>query len=152
MSAKAKPLDRPFAPGIWRRATRIARRYQVVMWSEGGEYYGRGLELPGVMADGETPDACMEQTREALAAAVATLLEDDEVPPPPAMTRRDDRVSVALSGDEKELLEATARQQGFRDASHYLRAIALARSGPVNAGRENRGKPDRARVDRTQRE
>jgi predicted RNase H-like HicB family nuclease len=88
MSVKSKRVDRPFAAGIWRRAMDLARRYQVVMWSEDGEYYARGLELPGVMADGKTPDQCMEQTRAALAAAVATLLEDGEVPPPPALTRR----------------------------------------------------------------
>jgi predicted RNase H-like HicB family nuclease len=86
-SAKDKAIDRPFAAGIWRRALDIARRYQVVMWLEDGEYYGRGLELPGVMADGKTPDACMEQTREAMTVAVATLLEDGEAPPRPALTR-----------------------------------------------------------------
>jgi predicted RNase H-like HicB family nuclease len=86
-SGRSKALDRPFDPDVWRRATEIARRYQVVMWFEDGDYYGRGLELPGVMADGKTPDACMEQTREALTVAVATLLEDNEAPPPPQLSQ-----------------------------------------------------------------
>jgi predicted RNase H-like HicB family nuclease len=97
-SAKDKAIDRPFAAGIWRRAQDIAQRYQVVMWLEGGEYYGRGLELPGVMADGKTPDACMEQTREALAVAVATLLEDGDVPPTPVMARQGTRSRSASGG------------------------------------------------------
>jgi len=87
MSVKGKAIDRLFAADVWRRAMDIARRYQVVMWLEDGEYYGRVLVLPGVMGDGKTPDACMEQTREALTVAVATLLEDGEAPPRPSLTR-----------------------------------------------------------------
>src|SRR5438552_2887739 len=71
----SRRLDRPFDPDILRRAKAIARQYQVVMWFEDGEYYGKGVELPGVMADGKTPGRCMSTTREALVGAVAHMIE-----------------------------------------------------------------------------
>src|SRR3954469_9260168 len=80
----AKDFRRLFDPKTLARARRIAATYQVVMWSEDGEYFGRGVELPMTFADGPTPDACMQSTREALAVTVAYMLEQGEPPPPPA--------------------------------------------------------------------
>ena len=52
-----------------------------------GDYYAEGLELPGVMADGKTPDECVKNAREAMTAVVAHLLELGETPPAPANGR-----------------------------------------------------------------
>ena len=64
-------LSRPFAPEVLKRAKQIVGDYQIVLTSEDGEWYGRGLELPQVFGDGLTPEACIESTREELEAAVA---------------------------------------------------------------------------------
>jgi hypothetical protein len=54
------------------------------MWSEKGEYFGRGSELPMTFADVPTPDECMKKTHDALTVAVACMPERSEAPPPPA--------------------------------------------------------------------
>jgi predicted RNase H-like HicB family nuclease len=77
----ALAIDRPFAPSILKKAKAIAERYQVVMWFEDGEYYARGVELPGAGGDGKTPDECMANARESFIALVAYMLESGETPP-----------------------------------------------------------------------
>src|SRR5437868_1020190 len=77
-------VARPFDPDVIRRAREIAGRYKIDVWSEAGEYYGRGVELPNAMNDGPTAAACVENVRDILATTVATMLEDGEAPPPPA--------------------------------------------------------------------
>jgi predicted RNase H-like HicB family nuclease len=90
MSTTKKPkprredvIDRAFSSTILKRAKAIAERYQVVMWFEAGEFYARGVELPGAGGDGKTPDECMRSTRESLTALVAYMLEIGEKPPVP---------------------------------------------------------------------
>lgn len=135
MSAKQKRpsrarLTRPFAKEIWERAEEIAASYQVVIRLEDDEYYGRGLELPGAMDDGKTPDECVKNTREAMAACVAVMLERGETPPAPASgSRRSEQVNIRLSPEEKLLMEESARARGFRGISDYVRALALSGKG-----------------------
>ena len=62
----------------------IAERFQIVLMFEDGEWYGRGLELPLVMADGKTPDECVAATREALMGVASLMLEKGRRPPPPS--------------------------------------------------------------------
>jgi len=62
----------------------IAADYQIVVGTENGHWYGRGLELSHVFGDGATPAACIENTRDALAAAVGYLLERGKPCPRPA--------------------------------------------------------------------
>lgn len=131
MSAKSKntsaKLDRPFDPELLARARGIAKGYQMVLWAEDGEYFGRGLEMPGVMADGKTRTACIDATLEALAFAVATLLEQGQTPPPAAMEgHRTEQVNIRLTIEERLQLEAAAKQQGFRGLADYLRAAGMA--------------------------
>src|SRR3954464_10449747 len=83
-AAAAKDPARPFDPQTVELARAVADRYQLVLRFEDGEWYGRGLELPGIMADGPTPDACARELREALVYAVATLMELGESVPSPA--------------------------------------------------------------------
>jgi predicted RNase H-like HicB family nuclease len=124
--AKRHRLDRPFAANVLANARRTVDGYQVVLWSEGGEWYGRGLELPGVMGDGTTPDRCVANVREALVAAVAHLIETGEAVPPGAGERRTEQVNVRLTPTEKLDLEAAAQREGYQGVSDYVRACALA--------------------------
>src|SRR5437867_3617931 len=105
----SKKIDRPFTPEVIRRAREIARRYQVVIQEEHGEYYGRGLEMPGVMNDGKTPAECLKATRESLVTAVAYLLESGKAPPAPASeNRRSEQINIRLTPEERVLLEEAA--------------------------------------------
>ena len=83
-ATRQPPVDGPSAPEVLARARQIVADYQVVMWFEDGEFYGRGVELPGALADGPSADACMANVREAFAATVATMIEDGDTPPLPA--------------------------------------------------------------------
>jgi predicted RNase H-like HicB family nuclease len=123
-------IRRPFHPKVLSRAREVSSAYQIVMWTEDGHYYGRGVELPMTFGDGATPDACMKHTREALAVSVAYLLEQGEVPPPPASDeKRTEQISLRVSAEEKLRLETLARQQGFKGVADYLRTRGLARAG-----------------------
>ncbi|MEX0676211.1 MAG: hypothetical protein WD063_04010 [Pirellulales bacterium] len=98
----------------------------MILETEGGHWYGRGLELSHVFGDGATPDKCVAATREALTAAVAYLLEEGQKPPAAARTgRRTQQVNVRLTAEEKAIIECTARRDGFSGLSDYLRATAL---------------------------
>jgi len=117
---------RPFDPAILARARKIAAEYEIVIWFEDGEWYGRGLELPHTYGDGKTPSACIASVRRGLAATVATMLEDGERPPAPARAgERTEQINVRLTAAEKVLLENRSRAGGFRGISDYVRASVL---------------------------
>ena len=123
----SKKIDRPFDADILRRARQIADSYQIVIQSEDGDYYGRGLEMPYVMNDGKTPDECVKATREALTVAVAYLLESGKAPPPPASEQtRSEQINIRVTTEEKLLLEEAARSRGFRGISDYVRSASLS--------------------------
>jgi predicted RNase H-like HicB family nuclease len=104
----------------------IASDYQIILTSEEGHWYGRGLELPHVFGDGSTPARCIAATREALTAAVAYLLEQGQSPPTPAKQgKRTTQVNVRLTAEEKAVLEGTARRKGFEGLSDFIRAAVL---------------------------
>ena len=93
-------------------------------------YFGRTIEMPYVMADGETPEACVAATLEATATAVASLLEEGQTPPTSASEgKRDQQVNIRLTAEEKLLLEEASRREGFRILSDYLRSVGLNRAG-----------------------
>jgi predicted RNase H-like HicB family nuclease len=122
----AKPIDRPFARKILAQARETAAAYQIVVQYEDGEWFGRGLEMPNVFGDGPTAEACVENTREALTAAVAYLLETKQrVPAAAAVGRRNEQVNVRLTAEEKLLLEASAKKKGFSGLSDFIRAAAV---------------------------
>ena len=124
---KKVEIDRPFAPGVWKEAVDIARRYRVMMSFEEAAYYGATIEFPLVMADGNTPGICYANTIEATTAAVATMIEKGEDPPDPVSgdSRRTEQVNIRLTKLEKLRLEELARQKGFRGVSDYVRSRAL---------------------------
>lgn len=134
MSAKSKSSSKvskaPFDVDILRRAKVIAGGYQLVLQSEDGMYLGRGLELPGVMADGATPDACVEATRKALTVAVAYMIEAGQVPPAPAKEqKRTEQVNVRLTVEERATLEAAANRHGYRGVSDFVRQASMQAAG-----------------------
>ncbi len=130
MSAKLKKsaaaIDRPFGVNVLKEARKIAAEYQVILHCEEGHWYGRGLELPHVFGDGVTADACIAETRLALCGAVACMIERGQRPPSPAREgTRTQQVNVRLTAEEKAVLEAAAKNQGFKGLSDFLRAAAL---------------------------
>jgi predicted RNase H-like HicB family nuclease len=129
-SSGKKALDRPFAPDVLAKARELAARYQMILWYEDGEWYGRGLEMPHVYGDGRTPAQCIEDTREAFVGMAATLLERGEKPPAPAKSgQRTAQVNVRLTAEEKALLEAVAERKGFSGLSDFIRASVLQAAG-----------------------
>ena len=126
----SKAIDRPFEPKIWKKAERIAGQYQVVVVCEDDYWYGHGLEMPLVFGGGETAQQCVEDTRLALTAAVATMLERNEAPPLPASRgKRTEQVNVRLTAEEKAILSASAKAKGYRGIGDYLRASVLTFGG-----------------------
>jgi predicted RNase H-like HicB family nuclease len=122
-----KSIARPFDPELLKRAREIVERYEVVVWFEDGEWYGRGVELPHVMNDGKTPEECVANTRDILTSTVAYLLETGEVPPAAAREGiRTEQVNVRLTAEEKLQLESAAQRKGFRGLSDFMRSAALA--------------------------
>jgi len=125
-SAKPKAIDRPFDADLLSKARRIARQYQVILEQQADGWYGRGLELPQVMADGPTPAACIRNVREALTGAVALLLEQGQTPPAPArMGKRTCQMNIRLLAEERARLEAAAKRLGFSTMAEFVRTAAL---------------------------
>lgn len=124
--AKSRP-DRPFAPATLHRAAEIAAQYQLVLaQDEDAGYLGRTVEMPFVMADGPTLEACAAETLEATTAAIATMLEMGQRPPSPAREgKREAQVNIRLTAEEKLTLEESARAAGYRSVSDFIRAAAL---------------------------
>lgn len=71
-----KDIHRPLPRTSLKRARGIVARYQIKLWREDGEWYGQGVEEPGVYADGRTMAQCARNLREALAVGVAWNIED----------------------------------------------------------------------------
>ena len=67
------------------QARPIAEQYQLVIWTEDGEYYGRGVELPYAFGEGKTIELCVKNTRQAFVTAIAGYLQDGNLPPMPAL-------------------------------------------------------------------
>jgi predicted RNase H-like HicB family nuclease len=144
------PLDRAFDPAIERRARQIAQRYRLVLEPDPEVgFIGRGLEMPTVFADAPTAEECVQATREALTAAVATMLEMGLRPPVPAATGvRQTQINVRLTGEEKLILEDSARRAGFRGVSDFVRAAALNYMGRQNSPRRKAARPSRGQTKR----
>ncbi len=126
------PLDRPFAPKVWKQAEALAAKYQFVVKYEPEEpyFYAFGVEARGAMGGGETIEACHEDIRRSMALWVASMLEHGESPPQPASDeKRTSQVNVRLTESEKFRIEEAARQAGFRGVSDFVRTAALDRAG-----------------------
>jgi len=110
------------------RARPVAEKYQMIIWREDGEYYGRGVELPFAFGDGKTIEECARNTREAFIATVASLIQDGHSPPSPVVEGgRDQQINIRVNSQEKLMLETKARQSGAAGISEYIRAVALSK-------------------------
>ena len=124
--AMVKAINRPFSARIIKDARKIAAEYQVVVLLEEGKWYGRGLELPHVIANGKTAERCIADTRQAMCAAVALILEQGLRPPAPGRQgMRSEPIEVRLTAMEKAVLEAAAKSRGYRDVGDFVREAAL---------------------------
>lgn len=127
-------LTKPFDPRLLKKAAALAETYTVIIALEddydGPTFFGRTLEMPLVMADGKTREACIQQVLEATTFCIAGMLEDGETPPQPATDEtRSAQVNVRLTAMEKYSLEQAARRAGFRGLSDFMRAAALDKAG-----------------------
>lgn len=124
-------LEKPFAPKLWAKAKQLAAQYTVVIQPEPDlGYFGRTIEMPYVMADGKTPEACIAELMEATALAIAVDLENGERPPRPAGDeKRTAQVNLRLTQREKFDIEEAARREGFRGVSDFVRSAALEKAG-----------------------
>jgi predicted RNase H-like HicB family nuclease len=122
----SKPKSQVLQRRYTEQARPIVRQYQIIIWFEDGEYYGRGVELPYVFGEGKTMEQCARSTQEAFVTAVAGYLQDGQSPPAPAHEgKRDQQLNIRLSSQERLLLETKARQSGATGISEYVRAVAL---------------------------
>ncbi len=127
MSDKSTNLNKEFDANILAKARKIAEKYEIILTQEDGEWYGKGVEMPTVFADGSTPDKCIESTREALTATVAYLLEQGQVVPVSASKeKRTEQVNIRLTCEEKVILTTSARSHGYKGLGDFIRAKALA--------------------------
>ncbi len=97
----------------------------MVLEREPGGFMARSIEMPNVIVHGPSPNQCEKKAREALRIAVATMLEQGRTPPV-AANKRTAQVNVRLTAEEKLLLEDTAKREGFKGLSDFIRHLALA--------------------------
>ncbi len=121
----SKKADRPFDKTILGDARRIADQYRIILEREAGGFLARSIEMPNVIVHGSSPNQCEKKAREALRVAVATMLEQGRRPPS-AANKRSAQVNVRLTAEEKLLLEETAKREGFKGLSDFIRHLALA--------------------------
>jgi predicted RNase H-like HicB family nuclease len=125
-SKNSKSAVASLKPKFIVQARSIVAHYQLVIWFEDGEYYGRGVELPYAFGEGATIEQCAANTKEAFVTAVAGYLQEGQTPPAPALEgKRDQQLNIRLSSHERLLLETKARQSGATGISEYVRAVAL---------------------------
>jgi len=120
-------LGRPFDLKLLTRARSVVSNYQLILRPDPEvTWLGSAVEMPGVFADGPTPDSCVKNVREALAGAVATLLELGESPP--EAEQRTEQMNIRVTRGEKERLSRSARRDGFRGVADFVRTVALERA------------------------
>ena len=112
----SKGINRPFAAEVLAQAGKVSADYQVILACEDGEWYGRGLEMPHVFADGKTPTQCVTNTRAALATAVATLLGRGDKPRSGAIEAADDASKRASNGRREIAFGSDRPAEGIQRA------------------------------------
>lgn len=122
------PLDRPFAPAVLRRAQAAIRNYEVILHQEeDGAWFGHGVELPGAMGDGATPEACIASTRDSMLVCAAAMLEDGQKLPSPACEeKRDVQINIRLTRHEQLRIAAAAKSGGFASVADFVRRQVVA--------------------------
>lgn len=124
-----KQLQTPFEPALLRRAKKWVADYRLILEEHDSiGYVGSSVEMPSVFAQGETAEACIKETRRALAIAAATMLECGLKPPASASTeKRDVQVNIRLTSNERLQISETARRLGYKGISDFIRTLAIER-------------------------
>jgi predicted RNase H-like HicB family nuclease len=126
-------VTKPFDAGIWAEAGQLVARYHLVLHAVTDGFSGTIVELPTVIARGKTPAECFEATRTSAQAAAATLMELGQKPPAPrGRERRDEQLNIRVTGEEKRSLEYAANENGYRNVSEFVRAVALQSIGTAS--------------------
>ena len=73
-----KTLRRPFSGQIWNKAAQIAAGYHYRVHMEDGGWFGSTVEMPLVMAGGNSASACIHRVQVATATAIATMIQIGE--------------------------------------------------------------------------
>lgn len=124
-----KDPARPIDPVNLKRAGEIAKRYSSVLTYDDGSFAMRCVEIPSVVAFGDTPEEAMADYRGSLELALVYRIEEgEEIPLPTNDDQRTQQVNIRLTAMEKLRLEAMSKQQGFRSLSDFMRAASLGRA------------------------
>lgn len=134
---KTRTLEKTFDQITSARAREIAEQYRVVLEPNEDSWLGWSLEMPGVLAEGETKEKCLSEIYKALTFTLSVLLREGETPPTPLKERerRSIQVNVRLSPGEKLILEQAARRQGFKGLADFLRFAGL-QEGRLGVGQK----------------
>ncbi|MCC6428383.1 MAG: type II toxin-antitoxin system HicB family antitoxin [Phycisphaerales bacterium] len=130
-AAERAHLSRPFAPAVLKKAAEIVKTYRLLFERDSDlGYLGSTVEMPTVMGDGKTLEACGRHVLEATTFVIAYMLEKGQTPPASSREgKRDQQLNIRVSAEEKLRLEAAARAGGYRSVSDYLRESGLNRAG-----------------------
>ena len=123
--SRSGKLDRPFDNAVWDHARRVTRQYRIILEREPHGFLARSLEMPMVMVHGSTANQCEKKVRDALCVAAATMIEQGHTPPL-SVRKREAQVNVRLTVEEKLVLEETAKREGFKGLSDFIRHLALS--------------------------
>lgn len=116
--------DGPLPKHLRAEAARIAREYRFQVEHEGGEYFMRSVELPGVVGRAKTLADCEAKANESLIVTLGTMMAVGITPPVPFKDRRC-QLNLRLSRAQRAAIEAAARQAGARDISTFARDVLL---------------------------
>lgn len=119
-------LDQPFSATVWRRATEVAGKYGMLVGASDNRFFAKCVEMPGIVVFGKTAEDAIEALHEPLTIAIASLLEADrKVPAPMVEGKRESQVNVKLTAEERVVVEAAAKREGFTGLSDFFRHAAL---------------------------
>ena len=118
---------------ILKKSKPIMDRYTLLVEpSDEGGFDGRCVELPGVIAGGDTVEEAWHELRFGVETLVASYLTDGDTPPPPShRKKRSEKVNVSFTPLEKMMLEKESARQGFRGVGDLIRAEMLRLQRPT---------------------
>ncbi len=130
--SRRPPIDGPFDSAIVTKAEKTVAAYRMTMRNTDDGWFGQGVELPGAMGDGKTPDRCVESITEAMMAVACSMLEDGQsLPNPESKGEKIVKIDLKLLRGEKSFFENAARRRD-QSLSEFIRSAALAQAHATN--------------------
>lgn len=83
------------------------------------------IELPGLVASGESPEVAIKVAQELVGQALTTMRKEGLDPPSPGTDRRIAQVNIRLTEREKLMVVRAAGASGVRSVSDYVRKVLL---------------------------